>query len=328
MRRPVLSCSVAALLVCGVAWAQPEPPKDPVTLRQMFEQQQYQELIREVSRALALRGEAARAYDRRELFTLKAESHLRLKQWSPAAEAFGQASKAATDPKDAAVDRATELIVRRSQNGQFRPKPSGGTGASGGSAARKPAAEPIDIVEPASRKQAIEALMQEELATTTAKVESLKKRNGLKPIADAIELVTAFRPFELAATGADDESKKMLQDLGGAGARLMTQEITRLSGRVDAIEKSAETKTVDLSDNTYTYRGLSGNDRKELNEAMDTSKKIVQAVDELNKVLGEAAGDAFAEIPSDAEKLGTRARQVLNRDYTGRWRGGMKESAR
>src|SRR5947208_7561429 len=73
------------------------------------------EAVRLAGRLLSLHGKSAAGLDRYELFTLKAEAHLRLKAPDAAAQSFHLAAEQTDDRERVAIARATEQLIRRSR---------------------------------------------------------------------------------------------------------------------------------------------------------------------------------------------------------------------
>src|SRR5688572_2221999 len=71
------------------------PPMEE--LETMLEEKKYQPVLQTISRVLALKGEAARAYDRGKVLLLKGEAHLQMRQGPTAVGAFNDAAEVATD---------------------------------------------------------------------------------------------------------------------------------------------------------------------------------------------------------------------------------------
>src|SRR4030095_15679992 len=118
MRFPhLLTLALLGLLCLGA-----DGPPTMQEIQQDFDAQKYQDVLKKVSQALQLKGNAGQAYDRPALFKLKGEAHLRMKQTAPAADAFTMAAKEATDPKEVGLCNATALLIKRSQNGVYKPK--------------------------------------------------------------------------------------------------------------------------------------------------------------------------------------------------------------
>src|SRR5437762_8911449 len=129
MLRPTLrytlrrSCFVAvsggllliAAMLCRPARAQPaagaagaggaEPLPTQQDIQAKLDAGQFQDVIKEAQRAIAMKGEAAKQFDRGALFAMKGEAHLRLKQSAPAAEAFTQAAKESSGAAGDDVDK-------------------------------------------------------------------------------------------------------------------------------------------------------------------------------------------------------------------------------
>src|SRR5215218_333150 len=76
----------ASSLVRAQANADPIPTLQE--LQQLQTDKQWQPLLQKLSRVLGLRGDAAKNYDRYELFSMKGEAHAQLKQPVPAISAF------------------------------------------------------------------------------------------------------------------------------------------------------------------------------------------------------------------------------------------------
>src|SRR5262245_59529835 len=84
MRFPhLLTLALIGLLCLGA-----DGPPTMQEIQQDFDAQKYQDVLKKVSQALQIKGNAGQAYDRAALFKLKGEAHLRMKQTAPAADAF------------------------------------------------------------------------------------------------------------------------------------------------------------------------------------------------------------------------------------------------
>jgi hypothetical protein len=279
-------------------------------LRKLYDDQKYQDVIREASKSLALRGDAARGIDRSSLFVLKAESHLRLRQTSLAADAFSAAAKETDDAGRAAFLRATALLIKRSRNNAYQPKHDATAGKSN---------QPIDILEESSRRAAIEALYADESADVEARVKSILRGGGgggnLPGIFDAAALVRGLADLERATTGSDDASRNRLLALGDEAHDLIQSVLKQMSNRIDAIARRANEKHR-VGDNVYAKRGLGRGDAEALQNIKDTSDKIPQAAERLLKDLGTDP-DRFKDCTDEAMKVGERAHAVQIMDYTG-----------
>src|SRR5436309_2378435 len=127
-RRAPHVASVLALLfglfvpvASQAAGAEPLPTQDDI--HQLFDQGKYPLVLQKLQRVLLLKGAAAKPYDRHDLLRLKGETQLRLKAQTAAAQAFAEAAdEVAKDTQGGDVDRATALLIKRSQNFAYTPK--------------------------------------------------------------------------------------------------------------------------------------------------------------------------------------------------------------
>jgi hypothetical protein len=163
--------------------------------------------------------------------------------------------------------------------------------------------------------------MNDELTNVKARVNSLKGQSGLRPLAQAITIVRDFRALELAATDADTQSKAMLDELTANSSKLMTDAITQMTTQVEAISRSANTQIMNSDQMTRTMRlaGLSGRDRQDLQEVINTCAQLIPTAHDMVAALG-TNGAQFTQIQTQAETLGNRANEVLNKNYERQYR--------
>jgi hypothetical protein len=284
-------------------------------IKQLMTEGKHREALQKLSRALAMKGAAADQYDRHELLRMKAEAHLNLKDAAAASSAFAAAAKEAKDDTARAEDKASELVVKRSKNLQFTPKPKKGEKA-----------EPIDVTTAEKRKAAFAALFDEEKASAAPALKAAKGAKQLPPIADALKRAADLRMLELAATGADAETSKMIEDVAGQAQKLMADKVKDWADLVKAIEASAnDVQPVAVPARSPNGRGpifyqsakrkgLTTRDSQELRTIIGELKKAVPAARELSKELGEQ-GKPFEKIADDGEAVGNEAQKVLTTDY-------------
>jgi hypothetical protein len=291
-------------------------------IRALYDQQKYQDVIREASQALALRGDAARGVDRLELWQLKAESHLRLKQSSLAADAFSAAAKETEDPNRAALLRATSLLVKRSRNNTYTPRREPPKQSKPAPAPpqqppppRPQPPQPIDILEPASRRIAIEALYADEVSDIDARVKSLLRAANLPAVFDAAAQVRGLGDLERAVSASDDGTRNRLLSLGDIAHDLIRTSLKQMSNRIDQISRRANEKHR-AGDFLYAKRGLGPGDAKELEGIKDTCDKILAAAERLTSELGTDP-ELYKDCIDDATKTRDRAHVVLITDYAG-----------
>jgi len=282
----------------------------------------HQEVLKHVAKLLGLRGEAAKRYDRYELLTLRGEAALRAKAISMAIEAFGQASRATTDPEKQAVARATEVLIRRAKPLGYVPRaapqlaPQGKVDAAA-AAARAQAAQPIPFIEPADRKRAFAALFADEFASVEPKVKAATKASGLPPVVDALKSIGDLRAVEIAATGTSAKTKSITGDLGAHAHQLISGTLTPMERRVEECWNSARRQTVSQGSDGNTYRqpgmwGLNSTEQNDLKAVIATCEKVQPVANEMASVTERTELIADAQT---AQKLHARAVEVLTFDY-------------
>jgi len=302
----------------AAAAAKPAAEPAPTTeeIKRLMDEGKHREALQKLSRALALKGDAAKQYDRHELLRTKAEAHLNIKDAAAAASAFAAAAKEAPDEASRAQDKASEIVVKRSKNLVFTPKP----GKKGDKA------EPVEILDPEKRKAAFAALLEEEQAAAAPGLKAAKASKTLPPIVEALKQISDLRMLELAATGEDAEASKMVDDLSGRAQKLMDEAVQDMA----ALVKDVETSANDLQPTavptrapggrgamltqTLRRRGLSHKDRQDLQRTIGDLKKLVPMARELAESLGEQGKD-FEKVAEDGEVVGNKAHEVLTANY-------------
>jgi len=284
-------------------------------IKQLMTEGKHREALQKLSRALAMKGTAADQYDKHELLRLKAEAHLNLKDAAAASSAFAAAAKEAKDDTARAEDKASELVVKRSKNLQFTPKPKKGEKA-----------EPIDVTVAEQRKAAFAALFDEQKETAAPALKAAQKAKSLPPIAEALKQAADLRMLELAATGADAETSKQIEEVAGQGNKLMADAVKDYADLVKAIEASAnDVQPVQVPARSPNGRGpiyyqsakrkgLTTRDSQDLRRIIGDLKKLVPMARDLSKELGEQ-GKPFEKIADDGEATGNEAQKVLTTDY-------------
>jgi hypothetical protein len=292
-------------------------------LHQSFKDGNYKETLQKLSRVLALKGDAAKAYDRHDLLVLRAETQLKLKDTAGAIASFEQAAKEAPDDKSRALDVATQMVLRKSKNLTFSPTKKGAK--AGDKGAQK--AEPIDVSDPEKRKDAFAALLAEQKEEVAPKVKAAQNAKTLQPVIDALQAAGGMRTLELAATGEDGQVSTMVRDLSGRAQKMMADAVKDMGDTVKDIEQAAnDLKEVRVpvrtpgigggvsAERSYKKRGLTTPDVKDLKRVIADCQKLVPAVKELIEKLGDS-GEEFKQIGKDAVDVGTKAHEVLTTDY-------------
>jgi hypothetical protein len=296
--------------------AAPGPPASADEIRKLVADGEHAEALKQLSRVLPLRGDAAAGYNKYELFMLKGDVHLKMKAPSAAVTAFTQAAEQTEDPTEKAIARASALLLRKAKALAYTPKPPKRGGK----------ADPIDVVDPERRKEALAALFADEWADAAAKVEAAKKGKTLPPIADALKALNGLDVLERAATGADEQVKGAATDLADRGHELMDKALDKMAKRVDRITNAANetlTRRVrvptgggQFADRTIVRkRGLKHEDHKELKSVLETCPQIAKSAEELAVASGGEKEDV-EELVEKAQDIREVAEKTLNTDYS------------
>ena len=321
-RTPWIAAGLVLLLSLPLRAAPPDPLPSQQSIRDTYAAGDYQKVLQLLQRVLVLKGKAAEGYDRHELLLIKAETHVRMKASQPAISAFAEASKIAPDGPAAAMDIATELLFRKASAGfNYQPK------AKDKDDKTKPL-PPVNVVEMADRKKAIELLYADELAAVTPKVAAAKDGRTLPPILSALPDIRNVRWLEMAATGSDGTTKSMVADLINKSKKLLDSAMEQLTESTDSIETSAMevittrvpvndpmTGKIIRFDTKYKYKGPTDRQFGTLKDTLATCLKVHESCDELGGTLG-ATGKEFDAPKATAATIGTKAKKLL--DYN--WR--------
>jgi hypothetical protein len=310
--RLILCCALIRSSSWAAAADAPEAPATEAQLQQMFKAGDFQGVALKATRVLQLKGDAAKGYNRAKVQMLKGEAQLHLKQVSPALDAFAAAAKEATDPKDAALATATDMLVRKSPGLKYTVRPRGGG---------KP--EVLDILDEAGRKQALAALYAEEAAAAAPKLKAAESAKLLPVIIDALKALTHLGALEQAANGTDEKTAASAKELGTHAQALMNEAVQSIANDVQKIGLSANSVTRQNDPNggyVMVKRGLSQVDTRALRADVTNGGKIADAAKELSAVTKVASLTAVA---SDASKAVADAQRLLDTDWSSP-RGTMK----
>jgi hypothetical protein len=283
-------------------------------IHQLYDEENYTECLKQLARVLPLRGKAAQGYDKYELTMLRADCHLRMKATSAAIAAFGQAAGLTDDPKKAAVAKTMPVLLRRSKNFEYTPT----AGKKGEGSA------PIDVIEPKSRKKALQALLNDEMALVTPKVEKALDGKSLAAVAEALKSLQGLDVLEQAA-GGEGEAQQLVQDLRDRGNALMKKVVERMDKRVTEIDQFANSMVQYqvnvpsvtgrlVTETRQRKRGLDKQDRADLETIIATCGQVAPNAEGLARATGGKIDDAEA-LADAANSLKRRAEKVLKADY-------------
>lgn len=197
-------------------------------LQQMFREQKYQPMLVNMSKILSDPTDAAKRFNLHDLYSLKAEAHLRLKDGRSATQALTEAAKHAQDREQAAIDKATVILIQRSGNLRYTPKQPGG-----------PA---IDIVEPDRRGEALVALYNDELTAQRKRIGEATREKTIPPILKVIGVAQDLVVLEMAGRGSKGDAAKLLNELSRHTESLLSDAVEQFAKRERELYKSASTK--------------------------------------------------------------------------------------
>jgi hypothetical protein len=276
---------------------------DADELHGLFDAQQYQQVVRRAAQVLGGKG-APTGEQRHGALVLKAEAHLRMGDLVLAARTFDEAAAAATDERAAAVDKSTAVLLRRAKRSGYLPKT--------GPAAE--AREVLPVVEPDGRRLALKALYADERAAAAKKIDAAMSGDSVDALLDAAGLIAELRALELAAGGADDDSRKALADNSKRARELLRDRIKDMTDRAEAISKAANKKK--KMGSAYRKRGLSREEIDELREQVHACRRLTDAAARLELVHASDA-EAFEQVAKEAGDAARRADEILRADYGG-----------
>jgi hypothetical protein len=166
-----------------------------------------------------------------------------------AAEAFDNAAETAKDDsKKQGIAKGTAVLIRRSKQAGYLPRPA--KREKGKPALAPP--KPMQIIEDADRKAAFTTLLGDERLVVEPKVEACAKGTSLPPIIEVARMLGDLQAVEIAATGKGDETKAMTKDLAAQSHDFIANALDTMNDRSRRMEHaSTETWEVDQ----YGHRG-------------------------------------------------------------------------
>ncbi len=328
-RPPAPALAVAAALLVWSARTSaraadaptPAAAASSADVQALIDEKNYSGAVSAVSRLVTKSGSAAADLDKAQLYALKGEAHLHLKQSTQAADAFTRASKAATDPTTAATDAALALLAKRSPSGTYKPKQPGPDGA-------KPA--PVDLTAGGDHKDAMGYLFADEFAGAGSKLKAAKTATSVPQLMQAADTALSLRQLEVAATGADEKTKPEVAAVAEHAHGLLETSLRLMAQRVADIRQAASATSTTyrqqrqpngayLNVPVVTKAGLSSSNVSELRNVQDTCGKIGPAAQAFAKVSADAGGDGgsagWDAVVADATRTGSQAGDALNTDY-------------
>jgi hypothetical protein len=296
-------------------------------LAQAFREKQYQLVIRQIVR-IQQNAKAAANYSPFDLWILRAEAQLHLKNVYDANEAYKQALKVAPDEDSKSVAKATLVLLAKQTGLAYQPKTAEAPSAKPSSSAPTERPKPIDIIDIGQRPVAFSALYRDELAANLPTLKQAAASESLMTIAAAAKMLDDLAVLEIAASAKSEEVDKMALRLAERARDLMTQDLKKnteevavIKGKANVVDKIA-VPIFNLngqmvgSEDRYRKHGLERNDAATLQTIIKNVTKYEDASKELAERLHQDA-TSFSGVVTQSQQLGKQALDILTTDYSG-----------
>jgi hypothetical protein len=298
------SRAILAVAAPPVPAQAPTPPKSATNdAHADFEAGDYAGCLRKISALLSSKSLKPDSPERYDLLMLRGECMLRLKQRQPAAQAFQAAAsgmKARGDLPRVAAATALATLVKASPDLTYRPK-------------GQPDRAGIDVVEPASRRDAMEALFQDLKQKLAPDLDDAVQAKSLLPTNDLLPGAWELYTVEFAAQGNAASTETKLEELGGHARALIGDELSGLTTRLEQLRDLASEPT--WVSQTISYRGLHTDEREELHRMADQLMKIQRTAENarrISRLLGRT-GENWDTLLADCAVARDVAEQAYDR---------------
>jgi len=319
---PIIGSSAQAQQAPAAGGAPPatQPSADVVTMvtdiQANIDTKQFPAAVKAAAKVLALHGPAAVGVDRFQVTMLKGYAQAGMKSMSTAVITFKSAIKETKDPREIALAKWTAELFRTAGSITYVPKSVGAGGQKRG---------PFDLLDADQRKDAFAALLDDDLALLDPKVKEATISQKLPEIFPVLQQVVDLDQLDQIANGDDDKTTTLASGLLDHARNLLTNALKSDWARVGDIDAHANiTTTVPtqvvinnslVTQTTTRKNGLSDSNRTELNNIISVCQKIHDAAESFLP-LSKSDKD-WSTIISDADRVASRASDVLNADYGG-----------
>jgi len=323
--RLILSLSAIALLPVGRVWAQAVPAAKPAAaapdgqptmadLQSALEVKEYPTAVKLAAKLLALRGPAAAGLDRFAITMSKGYAQAGMKSQSTAIMTFKSAARETKDDHEIALSKWTAELFKTAGSTIYVSKTMNAAG-------QKPG--PFDLLDPDQRKQAFGAMLDDQLALLDPKLKAATVSQRLPEIWPVLQQVIDLDKLDVIANTNDDKTSTLASSLLEHAQNLLVNELKSDWARVNDIDTFANvTNSVPtqmyinntLVTQTVTKKnGLSDSNKLELKNIIDICQKIHDAAEAFMTLAKTDKG--WSTILSDADRVASRASDVLNADY-------------
>lgn len=295
------------MIAASVDAADPLPTADDI--RSALESGDFPSAVRGANRLLSLKGELAEGVDRVEIYTLRGEAQLALKQRDAASTSFTSAATEATDRNKSAIATATALLIQKSPGLHYTPKHRAAIDAAA-------TTQPIDILSEEGRKTAFLALYADERITLSANVKTATSATSLPPIVSALKSLHRVQSLEIAATGSDVDTHGAVEDIQAHAISLLTSALSTIATQVQQISGQAHllVQNTDSSGAVHTRQaGLSDFAISSLKHAISQAQRLADAA----SILGDLADKSDTSgVTTQAKAVSDQANALLTTDWS------------
>jgi len=238
---------------------------------------------------------------RYELLMLRGEALVQSKQKSAALDAYRSAH--------AAVRRGGDLNQSLAARGMVEL-----LGAGSGWMYKAPDGTTFDLIDPATRKAAAAAMLDEKLSALRPKIDRAAAADALGPIIELMPAIGGAMGLEYQATSDIAGLTPIVQNLGDRARSLITRELDRLMIRTAELEDVSNDFIILDREQVLGRRGLHSDEMQELQQMLPYLDRIEQTAAEgrrIHRNLG-GTGESWDDILLRTSETESRARGVLS----------------
>jgi hypothetical protein len=293
------------------------PTTDDV--QQALDHRDFSTAAKLASKLLALKGVPAAGLDRFQLWTMKGDAQIGQKLISNAIESYTQALKETSDPQQTALVKSTVLLLHHATGSTYVPKspPAPGETKTG----------PLDLTDHDKRKQAFGALLTDLLVPLQPKIKSAMTSQSVVAIWPVLQQLEELEMLDQLANGNTDKTTQAVGGLSEHARTLITTALKGMWQRLDDIDKAAN-HTTNMQQaaympngGVYTHdtpikAGLTDQNKHELNDIIHTCQQVQDAANAFSQSAGSDKDKDWASVTSDANRVSSRANDLLNANYS------------
>ncbi|MGH7178806.1 MAG: hypothetical protein ACREJC_15615 [Tepidisphaeraceae bacterium] len=302
--RALQLCVVLTLALATLSRAQ-TPTATLDELRKMYDARQYRVCLQQIAKVL--RGADRGGSNRFDLLTLRGDCLLQLRDGATAKDAYAAAQKS-PDIQQAAYARAMNALIRHSPGLQYTPQGGG---------------PPISILDDNMRKQAMEALFNDQFQSRDREFHRAAAGNDLEAIKEVLPTLMDLYSLEVTATGKTDQIAPVFRAVGQEARSILERQLQLIDQKEQSIENACNqtlaNPTVNVGSEWWLLpgvvrRGLMPDERDTLREIIYVTPRIQDAAEHGQRVASALGGqpEAWDAIITKAGELRERAASILD----------------